>query len=65
MAKHKIKADSYSRRVDEVNAIYDYYAKQGMSNREIWRKYVYPRYFIAERTYYNYLKKGGCMVTSN
>lgn len=65
MAKHKIKADSYSRRVEEVNAIYDYYVKQGMSNREIWRQHIYPRFAIAERTYYNYLKKSGCAVKNN
>ncbi len=26
-----------------------------MSNREIWRRYVYPVYAISERTFYNLL----------
>ena len=27
-----------------------------MSNREIWRRYIYPVYGITERTFYNMLK---------
>ncbi len=36
-----------------------------MSNRDIWRRYIYPCFAIAERTYYNYLKKSSCMVKDN
>lgn len=46
---------SYAKRVREVNAIYDDKVKTGLSNREIWRRYVYPRYGITEKTFYNYL----------
>lgn len=46
---------SYAKRVEEINRIYDYHAKHGLSNREIWRRYVYPVYAMSERTYYNML----------
>ncbi len=46
---------SYQKRVEEINRIYDQYAKSGVSNREIWRRYVYPVYAITERTFYNIL----------
>lgn len=48
--------ESYRRRVDGVNAIYDRYAPSGIPNREIWRRYVYPVYGVSERTFYNLLK---------
>ena len=32
---------SYEKRVEEINRIYDQYAKRGVPNREIWRRYVY------------------------
>ncbi len=47
---------SYQKRVAEVNRIYDSHARSGLSNREIWRRYVYPRFGISERTFYNLLK---------
>lgn len=46
---------SYQKRVEEINRVYDYWTKRGVPNREIWRRYVYPVYGIAERTFYNYL----------
>lgn len=46
---------SYQKRVTEINRIYDRYAKLGIPNREIWRRYVYPLYAISERTFYNIL----------
>lgn len=51
----ELKGCSYARRVIEVNAIYDEYAKTGLSNREIWRRYIYPVYGITEKTFYNYI----------
>ena len=36
-----------------INRIYDQYARSGLSNREIWRRYIYPKYYISERTFYN------------
>lgn len=47
---------SYQKRVTDINRIYDRYAKQGIPNREIWRRYIYPVYGICERTFYNLLK---------
>lgn len=44
---------SYKKRVAEINRIYDRYAKSGLSNREILRRYIYPVYCISERTFYN------------
>ncbi len=44
---------SYEKRVVEINRIYDRYARLGLSNREIWRRYIYPAYGICERSFYN------------
>lgn len=46
---------SYAKRVKEVNEIYDTWAKTGLSNREIWRRYIWPIYAISEKTFYNYI----------
>lgn len=46
---------SYQKRVEDINKIYDQHAKSGLSNREIWRRYIYPVYAITERTFYNIL----------
>ncbi len=47
---------SYQKRVADINRIYDEYARRGVPNREIWRRYVYPVYGVSERTFYNLLK---------
>lgn len=47
---------SYQKRVADINRIYDRHAKLGISNREIWRRHIYPVYGICERTFYNMLK---------
>ena len=44
---------SYKKRVADINRIYDEHARSGLSNREIWRRYIYPVYAISERTFYN------------
>lgn len=49
----KTRGMSYRKRVEDINRIYDRHAKNGLSNREIWRRYIYPVYFISERTFYN------------
>ena len=46
---------SYQKRVEDINRIYDKHARSGISNREIWRRYIYPVYAISERTFYNIL----------
>ena len=47
---------SYQKRVADINRIYDLNARSGLSNREIWRRFIYPRFGISERTFYNILK---------
>lgn len=54
--KRKRRGLSYAKRVEDINRIYEHYARTGLSNREIWRRYIYPKYAICERTYYNLLK---------
>ena len=44
---------SYAARVADVVAIYDEHSRSGLSNREILRRYIWPKYFICERTFYN------------
>ena len=56
MGPKKRKGKSYAKRVADVNQIYDTYAKTGLPNREIWKRYIYPRFGICERTFYNLLK---------
>lgn len=51
------KGKSYALRVRAVNDVYDEHVKDGISNREIWRRYVYPLFGISERTFYSYLKR--------
>ena len=53
MAKRR--GASYQKRVTDINRIYDQHTKSGISNREIWRRFVYPVYAISERTFYNLL----------
>lgn len=51
----KYRGRSYAKRVKEVNEIYDRHTRSGLSNREIWRRYIYPEYGISEKTFYNYV----------
>lgn len=44
---------SYRKRVEKINRIYEQHARSGLSNREIWRRYIYPEFAITERTFYN------------
>lgn len=44
---------SYAKRVADINAIYDEHRHSGLSNREILRRYIWPKYAISERTFYN------------
>lgn len=56
MGPKKRKGKSYAKRVADINQIYDTYVRTGLPNREIWKRYVYPRYGICERIFYNLLK---------
>lgn len=44
---------SYIFRVTDIVRIYDEHRHSGLSNREIFRRYIYPKYMICERTFYN------------
>lgn len=59
MFKRERRGKSYAKRVADINQIYDVYSRTGLSNREIWRRYVYPKYGCNERTFYNMLKASG------
>lgn len=51
--RKKIIGRSYVHRVAEVNRIYDEHAPSGLSNREILRRYIWPLFYISEKTFYN------------
>ena len=51
-----LRGQSYAKRVADINDIYDRFAGSGLSNREIWRRYIYPRFGVSERTFSNMLK---------
>ena len=57
MKQSSYHGNSYAKRVKEVNDIYDRHARSGLSNREIWRRYIWAAYGISEATFNNYLKK--------
>ncbi len=59
--KKDVKGSSYKARVKEVNELYDKYARLGVSNCEIHRRYIWPKYKISERTFYNYINLGATM----
>ena len=50
--RNKIIGRSYAHRVAEVNRIYDEHANSGLSNREILRRYIWPLFYISEKTFY-------------
>lgn len=45
---------SIKKRIIEVNNIMDKHIRSGLSNREIWRRYIYPVYGISERILFNF-----------
>ena len=51
--KKRIQGLSYAQRVADINRIYDQHARSGLSNREILRRFIWPRYHISEKTFYN------------
>lgn len=52
----KKRGQSYRKRVADINRIYGEHEQSGLSNREIWLRYIYPVYAISERTFYNIIK---------
>lgn len=55
MTRRRMTGLSYQKRVADIQAIYEQYARIGLSNREIWRRHIYPIWAISERTFYNIL----------
>ena len=51
--RQKIVGMSYAFRVQDIVRIYDEHARSGLSNREILRRYIWPKYRICEKTFYN------------
>lgn len=49
--KYEFIGNSYKKRVIDVNRIYDEHSKEGLTNREIFRKFIYPIYRISEKTF--------------
>ena len=47
---------SADKRKQAVLNIYEAYKNTGLSNRYIWKHYIYPTWGISERTFYHYLK---------
>jgi len=56
MSRFNPRGRSYEQRVSEVNQIYDEHVRSGLSNREIWRRYIHPQLGICERAFYRILK---------
>lgn len=52
-SRQKIVGMSYAFRVADITQIYDTHARSGLSNREILRRYIWPKYHICEKTFYN------------
>lgn len=52
-SRQKIVGMSYAFRVADIISIYDTHARSGLSNREILRRYIWPKYHICEKTFYN------------
>lgn len=52
----KIRGRSYLKKVEDINRIYEQHINDGLSNREILRRYIQPYYPISESSLYNILK---------
>lgn len=51
--RSKIIGCSYALRVEDIVRIYDEHSRSGLSNREVLRRYIWPKYHICEKTFYN------------
>lgn len=43
------------RLIADVQAEYLLYANSNLTTRDIYKKYIYPRFYISNATFYNYL----------
>ncbi len=55
-AKRRRRGLSYQKRVADINRIYEEKSQLGLSNREIWQRFVYPQWGVCERAFYGILK---------
>lgn len=53
----KIRGTSYKHRMQRVLDIYNAHVNEGLSTREILRRYIQPEFPISESTLYNYFGK--------
>lgn len=53
----RIRGTSYRHRMQQVLDIYNAHINEGLSTREILRRYIQPVYPISESTLYNYFGK--------
>ena len=58
------KGVSYKKRIQDITRIFDEQARLGLSNREIWRRFIYPRWGICERAMYKILNAGADPVNN-
>lgn len=47
---------NYLKRVYAVNKITDKYVRDGLSMEEIYRRYIYPNFYISRTTFFSYMK---------
>ena len=52
-SRNRIVGCSYAFRVEDIVRIYDEHSRSGLSNREFLRRYIWPKYHICEKTFYN------------
>ena len=52
-SRNRIVGCSYAFRVEDIVRIYDEHSRSGLSNHEILRRYIWPKYHICEKTFYN------------
>jgi len=49
--------ESVARRALEVQKVYLEHKEPDLPNTYIYRRYIYPRFHISERTFYRYLRR--------
>lgn len=55
--RSQIRGTSYRHRMRRVLDIYNAHVNEGLSTREILRRYIHPEFPISESTLYNYFGK--------
>lgn len=47
---------NHMNRVQAVQEVYNLHKQEGIPDAFIWRKHIYPKYFISLDTFYRYLQ---------